>query len=565
MRRHLTDPPATVNPPSPSLLASLATAGAFLAGAALFIKSYFLVNDDVFILQILKGYGISLAPDPHVFFSHFLFTQPLCWLYQWFPNGPWYPASLVLIQWLSLSAVLHALRMIAPDRRLTLVLGTSFFIAEGLYLIQNLNLTLTSALAFQGGLVLWMALLTGTRTPAGKGVWSLGGLCLLLSILLRPETIPLFALAALPLFLMAFRFPGARRRALALVVAVAAVWGACSWAQRSYYSRDPGWDSYRLTYPLNRQAHDFRSIEYETNQGFFDHLGWSHNDFLLFYGWYYWDADRFSRAQFQAILDHFPAPRPAAVAFKGLLDSLSNRAAVGLLICFALFTAFFLDPRGRRWALAGLAWEALLLLSLSIYYKVPERIVLPLCSFTILGVFHLASPRPFAANTLRGSKTGQLLGIACLVFSLSFVIFSAHRADQKKRFFSQLLEKTTKDLNPQPDQLFIAWDSVYPFEDLGAFDDLTSYRNFHIFSFTAYQCSPIGKEMLDHFGMSNPLRDALDNPSVFLICNPYEAHMGMTYLQERYGIQAGFQTAFSSYPFTAYRLVSRPLTQAARP
>ena len=522
----------------------------------LFLRPYFLVNDDFFLLSITKGIGITLAPDPHVFFSHIFFSMPLSWLYQLFPDIPWYPIALLSVQFLAFTSLALSLTMNTRKQSHALLLYGVFFTCFGLYSFQNLNLTLTSGLAALCGFFLLLRLIDGSHVPMRRCILALGTLCVFLSFILRPETFPIFVAAATPFLLMALGGNQTRRKALIFFATAFVLWGGLSFLQRAYYSQTPDWDQYRSTYPINRAVHDFYPIRYEADtQLLFDRIGWSKNDFFLFLGWYYWDADRYSVENLKAIKSYFSSYKPLTSVLIQIRALLLDRIFLSLACCLllALLCLQRPYPHGFIWCIL---WNLGLVLCLVVWFKVPERIILPLVSFVVIGAFQACLARKDDPVPLVEKMRGQTIAILLACLLIPSFLYSAHRVGQTKRLKERELKDAVTALQPRRDQLFIVWDSIFPFENIGAFDDLAPYQTFHMLSFAAYQQSPIGDRMLTHFSVKNPLRDAVDRPDIFLICNPYEGAMALTYLREKFNLQVQPRLAFDSSSFQVYQFFS---------
>lgn len=530
----------------------------FLLGL-FFFKPYFLVNDDLFILFITKGTGIALSPDPHVFFSHILFSMPLCYFYRWFPNVPWYPSAILAIQFFSFWALSLALTMKVQRLFLPVLFFLLFFMLMGVYNLQHLNLTLTSGLAFQCGFFLLLRLIDEPLRLVPKRILTLGCFCVLSSLLLRTETFPLFALTAVPFLFEACRRPESRKRVLLTLCLTTGILAGALLLQRAYYSHPPEWDHYRVAYPLNRQIHDFYPIDYNKDtQPFFDKIGWSSNDFSLFYGWYYWDTDLYSAEKFAQIGDHFSSAKSLREVSRHFWKSVKEPPLLSLLCCL-LLTSLFIQRTRFRFFILCVCWGMVLWFSLSVWFKTPERIIFPLVSFLILsGIFCSLSVDSHEAESEAEKRPSALVIVLGCLLSISSLWY-ASQYDHSKHLWEKFLKKGVTALQPRSDQLFLVWDSILPFEDIGAFDDMSSFRDFRLFSIAAYQQSPIGDRMLAHFNLKNPLRDAVDRPDIFLICNPYEGLMAVHYLQEKYGIKAGGIKVFACPSFNVYQLKSLPL------
>jgi hypothetical protein len=120
------------------------------------------------------------------------------------------------------------------------------------------------------------------------------------------------------------------------------------------------------------------------------------------------------------------------------------------------------------------------------------------------------------------------------------------------------LHRDIRALAPREDQLFVVWGSTFRYEATNAFDDFEDFRTFHIFPLAVFQRSPHGQAMLRHFGIrENLFREMVDDPKIFLICDPDEARMLMIYLWEKFRIRVKWELYFKG-GFRVFRLHSAP-------
>jgi hypothetical protein len=501
-----------------------------------FLKPYFLVNDDLFQLFILKGIGLSLAPSPLVHSSHYFFSYPLHLLYQWSPSFPWYGVSLLTIQGLSFASLLLALTVSVQNRIAPFLLGVVFMTTFGFFSFQNINFTLTAGLAFQCGFFLLLRLVDDEGLSNPRLPLLLGSLCLFFSFLSRPETFIICAALSTPFLLMTYRHT-TRRKAIQRFLAISiALFSLLLWVDHFQYSRTPEWKTYCKTIPLIRDLHDFHQLDYSpSTKPVYDRAGWSRNDFYLFWSWYFWDKDIYSAEKLHFINSHFSSRKPPITIYRQCKDFFSDSTFLGLIGCFLLSLFLLRRDHYERIVLYG-CWGAGFILIFATWYKIPERIMFPIISFIALGtMYHCFHPghRPVLPNF--GTAKSRLWLTLVLALCLANVLV-ALKVDQQKRTKEAVLKESVSRLNPHASDLYIIWDSQFPFERIGAFDNLKRYETFKMLSFAGYQQSPIADQMLSHFGISNPLRDSIDNPHVFFICNTIEGILGLHYLQEKFGV-----------------------------
>lgn len=122
-----------------------------------FFRPHFQYADDVQVLLLLKGVGLTQAPSALNQRENILLCSLLKTLYKLFPGFQWYSGLLVLTQFLSFWALLTAFQWGGHKGFRTLLF---LFASAGLgaYFFSNLQWTMTSSLAGLGGILLMAAL-----------------------------------------------------------------------------------------------------------------------------------------------------------------------------------------------------------------------------------------------------------------------------------------------------------------------------------------------------------------------------------------------------------------------
>jgi hypothetical protein len=534
----------------------------------LFTPNFF-SNDDVFGILISKGVGLALQPDEHLFFQNVLLGLALQKLYTIFPAVNWYAGCEVLALFLSLWTLLAGLFLRVPNR-FTLLLFLLYFLFIGLYYGTQLDYTMLSCLACQGGLFLLMAAKESPNIRRwGSAVW-LGGLCFLMSFLFRFEAFIFSLLLAAPFLLSGFLKGGMRRREWVTIAAVAGIAALGILFDYFYYQKDPGWKAYVQINPILNSCLEYQHWDYNPQtQPLFNSLGWSGNDFKLFFRDYYLDPDLYSSGKLQKISAFFGSFKVLPWAsFPRLFSTSTNQALYALqniVLCFLAFLPFCPPPR-LRLVLGNALWVLLVLAFLASYAKATERLYLP--AFSFLAALALTQARlPGKTGPLPGKGKAPLrmkLGFLLLGLMLALTVpllarFFAVSAHFRER--ERLLSGTVEALHPRPDQLYVVWNSGFPYEKIHAFDSFEMFRDFHLAALGDFQRTPLTQGMLEHFGIKNLFRDMVDNPNLFMICSPEEGKLCRQYLKEKFGIKSRVEVIFFSPFFNVMRVQSltRPL------
>ena len=430
------------------------------------------------------------------------------------------------------------------------------------HLFAELEWTRTAAFAATSGLVLLAALwLRENKKHMIPGL-VLALILLVLSALIRFPTLPLMTLIALPTLL--YFFSKAMNRSVSLMVLSVLALTALSvigslWFQKAYYAKDPAWANSLKLLDLDGHLLSYRCPVYnEVTKPIFDSVGWTANDLELFKESYCMDPSLFNIEKLEKLNASF-----SRFGFnKNSEDSLpwmfSNPYTV--LSLLFLTASFFFVPKGSRWFVgASVTWTLLVILFCLWAMKKPERIYLPClylqnCLALLLVVpadpSALTSPfRFFSAN-----RWGTILLILFLLASgwMLTIQYSKNRYYLAREVE---LKEIMKQLDPQDDQLFLTWSTLFPFQEIGALDDHRLLEHFNVVGMSWFTWTPTTQAMLNRFKIKDFSRDIVDNPHVRFICAPVHFNLYRIHMKEKYGLDVVPQVLFMSdqFPVIAIR------------
>ena len=516
--------------------------------ALAFFRPYFFSNDDVFSLFLLKGMGITLTPDEHLYFQNALLGLFLREAYGTFPAIPWYPLFLVLTWSLSLWAFLAG-ALSRSSRPFTFFLFFLYFLFIGLYFGTRLDYTMLACLAAQGGLLLWVSVAERPDRKAGLGLVLA---CFVAAALLRFEACFFSVLIALPWLVLTGlqrigrpRFFGA---ILALVLAGLALF------DHAYYQKDPGWSAFTQFNPVRAHGSDYQSWTYDAStKPFFDSFGWDELDLRLFQHWYFLDPHQYSLENLRKVVDHFGAFKATGIRLPNLFASETDQnlyTTQNILLCAVIF--LLACPRSRLPQLLGAAiWVLLCLLGLAVFLKNPIRLHQPALAFLASLVLFTAVSGPEKEKPTGTRRKAAFAGLALLTLLVPVHLWRMTAVDAHFRRKEKELKAMVGRLHPTDDQLYVVWNSGFPYEVLGAFDDFELFRNFHVLSLGVFQRAPFTQELLGHFGVRELFRDMVDNPKLFMIGSPEEEGLYGAYARERLRKEVHLEKTFESPFFEA--------------
>lgn len=528
---------------------------------------YFQANDDIFKLFFAKGVGAGLAPSEYLGYTNIIAGFLLRTLYQAFPTFPWYGWYLFVPVFGGLWALTSSFCLL-PHAPLKLYLLGFASLGVFLYLFFQLSWDISPMMATLGGLFLFSSLMENSSAAhRAKGLFLCG--CLFFAAaMIRLDGFILMATAGAPFLCRLLRRRKENileKRTLIFLSLLFVLIGSAVGFSHCYYQRDAGWKVFLKQNDFILGLKDYRVPQYtEKTKPIFEKIGWSKNDFDLFMDFFYQDEVKYSNDNFKTLIGIFPRfvsnGKPGSIS--SLMEILNYPSAAAALACFLAFLLFC--PK-NQWLpiLMDLAWSMLLILFLVYFFRAPERIFLPVLCFPLCLCLYSAAP---SGGILNSSpyllKFFRWIALVFLLLFLAPVIRFYFHYDRLLKSSELALNQAMETIQPRSNQLFVVWDSSFPYEYTSAFDNYEKFRNFHIYPLAVYQRSPHGAAMLQHFGIGDLVKEMINNPNVFLICHGDEALYLSRYLQEKYAVRrTTFQKTFASqeYPWlSVYRVGSAP-------
>jgi hypothetical protein len=523
----------------------------------IFYRFLFQLCDDIFVLLILKGAGITPTPSEYNLFLNALLSLGLKNLYTYFPNVQWYSLFLVIVQTFSLWAILLACQF--GTHKLLKTLLTLASSAVYVYLITVLQWTTASTLAATGGYILLAALWQDKDHHPYWGSLALVFILFSSSVLIRPSAFFYVSLLAMPtaVFLgwKSFISPS-RSLILKFMGTVAVVLFLAIGADAFYYNRDPEWSKAVRYFNLHSELINGHRLHYdETTKPIFDSIGWTQNDLDLFLNWYFLDEDTYSIEKLEKLKDSFTHFYRQETNVEAPFI-IFTRPSVQYVFWSFILILFFLPKSCIKYMSANVLWTTLILTSLAIYLKVPERVFLPPILLLMNMAIFFAVPRGSGKDSPRWVQTtGKLMIVLVLLMGFRMMIWEKKVAGVLKKN-SDGLNETLKSFSPQKDELYVIWDSAFPYEAMGAFDKFDVFKKINLVTLVWFQRTPTTKAMLERFGVKNLFRDFVDNPKLYLICTPWEVNAYKVYMIQKFQMNTSLEPVFSSPYFTAYRVHS---------
>ncbi len=526
------------------------------------LTPFWAVNDDVLMILTAKGLGLVDRPDPNLLYTHSAFGAVLSSLYRVQPDIPWYPSILLLITALSLAAVGRDLFIVSssPERR---ILACVFAFGFTLNFFGRPTYSIPALLASLAGWTLWFNRIDDPRKGAEMSrVFAVVSLWLL-AFLIRPLAFGLGTLLSIPLLLgrlPALRVAGFRRMrpwfwgvaaATILIIALGVL-------TRPPDPEREEWRRLREFQTLSAILLDYQRVGYDaTTAPIFRGVGWTPNDLALFAGWYFLDEERFSNERLRALTRRLWGP--------SLRDPLGKWAsqwkqALGTFGWIALVWAVllgFLQTRERRLGYAALGiWILGVLTAMAVFLKLPRFLAEPALAFLVWTGIRGFKPPSLHTILPRKAVLGVLLIAAMTAWG--FLFAGLHREQADLRVQEAQIRRSLTDLKPQPDDLFVFWDSIFPYERIRAFDSLELLRPFRLVCLTLHQRTPLARRRLDPVGIRDLSRALYDDPRIRILANRFQVESYRRMAWEKWGIRVDAEVQYEGPIFNVYRFRRTP-------
>jgi hypothetical protein len=377
-----------------------------------------------------------------------------------------------------------------------------------------------------------------------------------LSFLLRPHAFLAGLILSLPL--LAARAPRLRAQPLKArpwflaILATGIIGAAAGSAVRPSADESDGWRRFREFHLPSVVVHDYlRPVHDASTAPVFQAAGWTPNDLALFREWYYLDGDTYSPGRLRFIARNLWTSSlrdPFAKLRAQFKDALGIHART-LLVWIAVL-AILQSPRRRRLYLVQCAWTLLVLAGLAALLKLPGYLLDPaLTSLAWLGVLGYEAP-PW-----KGARMALLSALLAAAVASWVPLFREVRQQQQvSRMVEGMVKRSLLEMGPRPDDLFVFWDSIFPYEKIRAFDDFECLRPFRLFCLTIHQRTPLAQRMLAKFGVTDLPRALSEDRRVRVLANRSQLEAYRRMSLERWGAPVKAEVTYDGPLLNIYRL-----------
>ncbi len=527
---------------------------AFLAIAFFVLqKVTYETNDDTAMAQIVYGMNTTYY-DPHLVYINVLLGYALKFCLVLFPSVPWY----TIFQCVTILCAFFVF-MYLIFSRFGLVKGVFpvllliFFFGKEYCLTLQFSKT-AGAAAAAGVLLLLDAAAKQTDTrPYWK--WIVGGLLTVIGSLYRFNAFGMVLVPLLGVGLLLIIKPLAQhnwRRLIYICLPFVIVFTVC-FGCRLYntweYQRTDEWVEFKEFNSLRSELLDYGFPDYIENKDLYQSLNISYTDYEMFSSWDFADPEIFSVEAMKQLVD---AKEKPPFEWTNCISNLrhfffSYRYSVSFLIAIAIT---MITSKNKQHLLTAYAILSIIALQLYLYLSGRyglNRIdaVLALTLFLVL-VLYCWGPWQYS------NKTSAVV-LSVLLLLAPFNNFQENpKASEPVPLYELMYSDPNKlyfrTLSTQLPLIPSAY-AMYPVGYLQNYCPLGGW--------TTYSVPYL--EKMERFYISNPFRDMVDNPDVFLIASG-DIHAKVQYLNNHYYSDvAGRCVKVTEDGYSIYRMTTSPL------
>ncbi len=502
-------------------------------GVAFFVfqQVTFETNDDNGMARIIYGLGTTYY-DPHLVYINVLLGYVMKAFLLVFPNVAWYTIFQCVLVLASFFVILYLIfsRFGVRKGMLPALLFVFFFGAE---FCLKLQFSKTAGIAAVAGvLLLFDTLRPHERRPYWK--WIVGGLLTVLGSLYRFNSfgmvlVPMIGIGVVYLLkpLLAKNWKRVLQICLPFVVVFATCF-ACRMVNTAVYQSSEEWASYKEINSLRSQLLDYGFPSYEANKELYTSLGISALDLEVFRTWDFVDPEVLSVDAMRQLVEAKQAP---PFVWKDCLENLYDfffSYWYSFSILFAVLVAFFIS-KSKRLLLTLYALGAVVALQFYLYssgrYGL-NRIdaVLALVLFAVIIIYGWAKPL-INYRAVSGF-------LAVLLLLAPFNEFKEKEPPLEPVPLYELMYSTPDRMYMRslttPTTLIPRSFEMYP---------VGYQRNYSSFGgWGAYSVPYL--EKLERFNITNPFRDMVDHPDMFLIADQIQVELRVNYIRAHYAPEA---------------------------
>lgn len=523
-----------------------------ILGVMLFGNPLFEGNDDAALAMVGAGFGMAVAPEAHLIFSHYGYGLLI--------GAVSRLAGPLAHGWISLAALALSIgfyiRALFEMRGTGVLAAAALLIAAGIFsqALLEPQFTITAALLFGSAIGCWLAVQRkGARSP-GLSVVVYGAL--ILSFLMRPEAAAMGCLVIGPALLwLAWRGPAdGRRPTRYLLIAILAIALVVYLTDKAAYAFSADWRDALEYNRLRSVFNDLHRIPWIPGGSEYATVGWSINDFRIFMSWYSLHPI-FDYGNIKFLVQTLLQPAPF-LTFSGVAAWLAlpwHSPLLLALVCIQLALCLLL-PRQRVLILLVVTGG----LAAIIFVGISGRGALFRVWFSGISIALLCTlPLLLAAPT--GLRLFQKAGAAILVVVGLVAGSKAIEEHQKHLAQAAAYRAALSGATPYLSGLAVAWGSALAWEWLITPTSIdASISGLTIPAIGVNSRTPVTKATLRQLGIADFSSTLCTQPDIRLIAHPGDVGLLRIFCEEHYHVSPTYHLVFD-HPRTKIFVSGQPV------
>lgn len=525
----------------------------------------FETNDDPAIAGI--AYGVNGQYDSHLIFINIIWGRVLTALLSVYPDVAWYPVMECFVISVSFAALFYVFfqRFGIKNAWLPVFFLAFYFGAQYFTILQ---FSRTAGIACVAGMMLllyssessgrWGAALTGLLICTVGSLYRFEVFEMLLVPFLGAGVYQAFSFLEKKDLLAVFRLMFGFACTLLLCTGLYLYDDYC-------YQNDPNWCNFREFNYLRSELLDRGFPDYEQNRELYDSLDISENDLALFKNWDFDDPEIFNTEALRRLVEAKEEFKVEKVdrKFQELLSKVFEYSFMQCIIAAAVLC--LID--GKKGSVLLLFYELLAVFGVEYYFLLIGRLgtntinlvtrmdVSVLLSAAVI-VFYFG----YSSQKVNLRKTTAVLLAVAIV--LSGVFYNQVGLSSSPVTNKELIEREKEAYSDMHDDI----DRLYAYATLAFYDVGLIWENRPLasrsnsMSLGGWKTRTYTRQyVMDSYGISNPFRDVVDNPSMYLVSVPGGAVDGhLAYIRNHYEPEAqAYLVRQMAGGYGVYRILSQ--------
>ncbi len=511
------------------------------------MKPYYETNDDTTMMTFING--ARGEGDIRLVFEHFLLGIVYKLLYSLPGNLPWYTIFQYAVLLMSFTAVTYVVlrKLKGPAGFCVAALLLGYF---GFECYISMQFTKTASVAVCAGvLLLFYAVGSGERIS-----WKASVCGLLLGSIgpmyrMKQSVACTALMTGIGVYVILKLLRENRKNVLRGLLPYLKVFGAFALcilllevSDRMIYRMDDQWAEYVRYNDLRSDLFDYYGVpKYEENKELYDELGISKSAYRLYLSWNFYDPDKFTPEVIQRLIDQQPEHRLSLALVKSFLKEFPlNFFQSSTFYCFMLLAVLWLFcGYHRREDILAVLYEIFLFGALYLYlyfsgkYGINRVDAGLWFALSLVSVWFLDAERMKISWKMAGAVCLAVLVLVQGDWKSYWRVY--HTGDEEGR---KPVRDVIDEIRQDKEHLyFVKIGLVSDYEAYGIFDPMPEGFLDNKCLLGGWDCNiPAVQDIMASFGISNPYRDMIDNPDIYIVDDNID--LTLDYLREYYAPDA---------------------------